>query len=245
MGRTLVVPPQEHLYLLKREHKDPEDGEAHDEMGFEDFFDIELLRQHKGFHLQHMEDFLGNEGVTGGLKDILPPGNKTDVWGDKLWSYMNKVADVKPEWSGRFIAFPSTAGDFTLEETLKNEETNKRYTRFGGDRLTMGRPTIFYDQHLQDVHHIHFPAFQKHRVLQHHYAFTFFTDPDMTSFYRRFVRDYMRYKDNIQCAGAQLVAAIRAESRRIAPAQNGDYYSLHIRRGDFQYKVNQRGDEGE
>jgi hypothetical protein len=58
----------------------------------------------------------------------------------------------------------------------------------------------------------------------------------MTSFYRRFVRDYMRYKDYIQCAGAQLVAAIREESLRIAPEKGGEYYSLHIRRGDFQYK---------
>lgn len=53
----------------------------------------------------------------------------------------------------------------------------------------------------------------------------------------RFVRDYMRYKDNIQCAGAELVAAVRADAKKLAPEQNGDYYALHIRRGDFQYKV--------
>ena len=47
-GRTLVVPPQQHLYLLGETHKDKHDEKAHDEMGFEDFFDIDLLRSHQG-----------------------------------------------------------------------------------------------------------------------------------------------------------------------------------------------------
>lgn len=46
----------------------------------------------------------------------------------------------------------------------------------------------------------------------------------------------MRYKDNIQCAGAELVRAVRADARRVAPEFNGEYYALHIRRGDFQFK---------
>jgi hypothetical protein len=66
-------------------------------------------------------------------------------------------------------------------------------------------------------------------------AFAFFSDEKMQSFYRRFVRDFMRYKDSIQCAGAELVAAVRADSRK--SGNFGDYYALHIRRGDFQYKV--------
>jgi hypothetical protein len=37
-------------------------------MGFEDFFDIDLLRMHQGFHVLHMEEFLAKEGVSGGLR---------------------------------------------------------------------------------------------------------------------------------------------------------------------------------
>lgn len=59
----------------------------------------------------------------------------------------------------------------------------------------------------------------------------------MQSYYRRFVRDFMRYKDEIQCYGAELVAAVRADARRLAPESNGEYYALHIRRGDLQFKV--------
>ena len=67
-------------------------------------------------------------------------------------------------------------------------------------------------------------------------AFAFFADTKLQSFYKRFIRDYMRYKDYIQCAGAELVAAIRNDSRLVNPEAGGEYYSLHVRRGDFQYK---------
>ena len=48
MGRTLVVPPQQHLYLLDKDHQDSHDQSSHDEMGFEDFFDLDLLKSHLG-----------------------------------------------------------------------------------------------------------------------------------------------------------------------------------------------------
>jgi hypothetical protein len=70
------------------------------------------------------------------------------------------------------------------------------------------------------------PAHEQHRVLQHHYAFAFFADKNMQSFYRRFVRDYMRYKDVIQCAGAELVAAVRKDA--IADNPIGHDYALHF-----------------
>jgi hypothetical protein len=47
-GRTLVIPPQQHLYLLGEKHKDSHDIIEHDEMGFEDFFDLNLLKSHLG-----------------------------------------------------------------------------------------------------------------------------------------------------------------------------------------------------
>ena len=59
----------------------------------------------------------------------------------------------------------------------------------------------------------------------------------MQSFYRRFIRDYMRYKDSIQCVGAALVAAVRADALALDPTHHGDFYALHIRRGDMAHKV--------
>ena len=93
------------------------------------------------------------------------------------------------------------------------------------EKFGNGRNHVFYDEKLQLAHHIHFPADGDHRVLQHHYAFAFFANPDMQSFYRRFVRDYMRYRDEIQCAGAELVAAVRADSMKTDPSQGSPFPS--------------------
>ena len=42
----------------------------------------------------HMEEFLEKEGVTGGLKGVLPPDNSSLAWGDKLWRYLTKVGNI-------------------------------------------------------------------------------------------------------------------------------------------------------
>lgn len=68
-------------------------------------------------------------------------------------------------------------------------------------------------------------------------AFAFFVDKEMQSFYRRFVRDYMRYKDYIQCAGKAVLEEVRKDALIMSHGNNSDFYALHIRRGDFQFKV--------
>lgn len=107
----------------------------------------------------------------------------------------------------------------------------KRMKMFGGDRSP-----VFYDEKLQNARHIHFPSMEDYRILQHHYAFTFFQDKNMQSFYKRFIRDYMRYKDHIQCAGHTLLAAVRRDALIENPSDGGAFYAIHARRGDFQYK---------
>jgi hypothetical protein len=90
MGRTLVIPPQQHLYLLDKTHKDHHEETAHDEMGFDDFFDISLLASHKGFHTISMQDFLKKEALVGGLHGQLPPEKDANISGDKLWRYLER-----------------------------------------------------------------------------------------------------------------------------------------------------------
>ena len=80
MGRTLVSPPRQNLYLLDKKHKDKK-GKIKTGMGFEDFFDLDLIKSHKGYHLMTSEEFLAKEGVTGGLHGILPPKNSTRIGG--------------------------------------------------------------------------------------------------------------------------------------------------------------------
>jgi GDP-fucose protein O-fucosyltransferase len=54
-----------------------------------------------------------------------------------------------------------------------------------------------------------------------------------------FIRDHVRYTDEIQCAAARVVAAVRKHAREKDPAgnPNGVFDAFHVRRGDFQYKA--------
>ena len=50
------------------------------------------------------------------------------------------------------------------------------------------------------------------------------------------------YVDEIQCAAARLVGAIREYARKRDPNNtNGDFDAFHIRRGDFQFKATRIG----
>lgn len=48
---------------------------------------------------------------------------------------------------------------------------------------------------------------------------------------KRFVRDHLRYIDEIMCAAARIVQAVRERSK-----DDGLFDTMHVRRGDFQYK---------
>ena len=91
-GRTIVAPPPQHLYLLSVKHKHHGEMNYHFKTGFEDFYDLELLKSQQGLHIMHMEEFLVKEGVSGRLKGQLPPDNSTQAWGTKLWAYMKEVS---------------------------------------------------------------------------------------------------------------------------------------------------------
>lgn len=51
------------------------------------------------------------------------------------------------------------------------------------------------------------------------------------------MRDHIRYLDEIVCAAARIVKAVRERARKHSPSNaKGEYDSFHVRRGDFQYK---------
>ena len=58
---------------------------------------------------------------------------------------------------------------------------------------------------------------------------------------KRFVRDHLRYIDEIVCAAGRVVEAVRLRSSSNGTTTGGGggdgvFDSMHIRRGDFQYK---------
>eukprot|EP01038_Epipyxis_sp_PR26KG_P011327 gene11327-15191_t len=230
MNRTFVAPPLEHIYLLTK--TDQKDASPVDRDGYDEFYDINLLKSHKGFQSMRMEEFLKKEAITGQLNGHFLPENATHIWGRMLWGYLVGVADASPTWFNKYVAFSKYSDDHNLSRVI-NEDHNVigRMKRFAD-----GREVAYYEESLQKKKHLHFRGIKLWRLLHHPYALVFFADPWMQSYYKRFVRDYIRYKDEIQCAADELLRAVRRDARLLAPHDNGDFYAIHVRRGDLEFE---------
>lgn len=181
----------------------------------------------------------------------------------KLEKYLHTVG-VIPHWDPEkcMASFPSTTSEEDIQRLhdIKQEVDSAggfpSFEKYVGkphpvdappkDRMMenwAGREDIcVYDKELQDAKLIHFThgdGEQGARLLVHFYAFLFFEDWKADLWMKRFVRDHVRYIDEIQCAAARVVNAVRERAKKRQPDSNpnGDFDAFHIRRGDFQYKV--------
>ena len=117
------------------------------------------------------------------------------------------------------------------------------------EEFAAGRETLcLYSPELQEEPILHFPTTMETagdatkqngwsaRLLVHFYAFLFFADIHQELWMKRFVRDHVRYTDEIQCAAARVVKSLRDKVQKLHGKPNGQFHSMHVRRGDFQYK---------
>ena len=265
MGRILVLPPPQGMYLLNK------DKNLKNRFTFNDFFPFdEIQTHHTAVQIISFEEFLNREAMTGGLLDkttgqpSFPPANKTD-WssnkkarGNPIWLWMRSVSE-NPTWffDDCMAAFPKTTNDTSkLNDYLKQFKQDptppqKRMASYVNnptpvdappqDRLRemMGhRKTLcVYDQSKQNakVFHLMGDNASGARLLVHFYLFLFFEDYHQDLWTKRFVRDHLRYIDEIQCAAARVVKAMRMLAKDNGNAA-GEFDTFHIRRGDFQYK---------
>lgn len=260
-GRTLVLPPENKMYLLGK-----------DSLSFNDFFHLDSIAlEHEGMNIITMEQFLKKKALSGELKDketgqvLKPPDNNTD-WNGKplkpMWDYLRKVGTYPETWNPMhcFAAIPSAKGPQAIEELQKMHDDIKASgklpdplidfvdapvpvdgeTKERMREMLAGRNNIcVYDTELQDTELLHFKVDHQKgaRMLTHFYAFIFFQNWKQDLWSKRFVRDHIRYVDEIVCAAARIVKAVRERAKRkSASNKNGEYDSMHVRRGDFQYK---------
>ena len=210
------------------------------------------------------------------------------LWGrNPLWNWMRKIA-VSPDWDYEncVAVIPRAPGAAAIKEleqlhALNHQEKKKKdgseqahadrllpVNASAKDRLAemlAGRKELcIYNETMQNAQVVHLQgdAQSGHgtRMLVHFYAFIFFQDWQHDLWTKRFVRDHLRYHDDIQCAAARIVQAIRKEARivnrnlRAATAtknnqnlagatemesnddDDASFHTMHIRRGDFQYE---------
>ena len=244
-GRTLVLPPDQPMYLLNK-------GKGHQKHhNFRDFFPFDRISTR--VPVISMEEFMAREGVTGRLRRnsdnqvYLPPGNKTSFDGTNredrnlMWEYLRNVTACPP-WKGMYdyVIIPPFPG-FNSTKSPYAQQYNKRAVVFAGDpKFGQKRVANWYDLYWHQQHVVHFiskPGLG-FRLLEHFYTFLHFEDPFMDRFFKRFVRDYVHYLPTIFCKGAVIIHLLRQEAAELAGQSQGkgQYSSFHVRRGELQYK---------
>jgi hypothetical protein len=201
-----------------------------------------------------MEEFIQREGLGSDARFPLPAELKDKVVRasaqcdhrasseascDSLYHYLETVGNIPNISATSCLIFDRRA--FSGDEP---DDSVKEYvaTRCGTKRDVVywsgANPSVVpHDSVL-----LHFNA-AKHdlRLLAHFYAMVYFTDPAIDNYFKRFVRDFLHYHDSIFCAAGKIVKAIQKEavSRDFFPDPQtgaGGFSSLHVRRGDLQYK---------
>jgi GDP-fucose protein O-fucosyltransferase len=265
MGRTLVMPPQQGMYLIDNGH-----GGQKRRFTFTDFFPFDSIHvEHKGFNIISMEQFLKTEVMTGTMLDkttglpTFPPYSNRTNWNDipyeetqTLNRWFRTFAET-PDWNTDICmvgipAKPGPEGPARLENisaSLRGRMYEDRESLYVGhpvsvdanprdrlDEALVDRQNIcVYNETYQAAKVIHMMGDGPSRMLVHFYAFVFMEDWKQDLWIKRFVRDHIRYADAIQCPAARVVQAMRNHAKEHGDDQ-GIFDTLHIRRGDFQFK---------
>lgn len=262
-GRTLVLPPEQAMYLLRNGRKMQKT-----DFSFQDFFPMhEIAQEQQGLHIITMEQFLEREALTGhlrnkytGLVEFPPHNNRTNWNGQDIVPLKEWLRNVTftPMWpTGQCMAaFTATTdpSDLITLQTLLSKMDEKRnphkqvfndnpppvngstYDRLK-DNMSGRKEFCLYNSTLQQERVLHFMCYHKMRVryLTNFYHFLFFQKWQDDLWLKRFIRDHVRYVDEIQCAAARIVQALRQKARQITRGQSAQFDSFHIRRGDFQF----------
>ncbi len=255
MGRILVLPPEQQMYLLSNDKRN-------NRFTFKDFFHFDsIAAEHPAVEVISMEEFMKREAITGNLVDrytgkvSFPPNNETVFNGNGRngrphWLWLRN-ATMPPIWffDECVAAFPSIPGpkmSERMEDLRKTIDGKNHITEYFDNPTEVDAPPqarlremlgtrkkiCVYDDALQNEKVIHFMGDNASgaRLLVHFYAFLFFADYHQDLWTKRFVRDHLRYIDDIQCAAARVVHAVRQKAIENG-SPDGIYDSFHIRRG--------------
>jgi len=271
-GRTLVLPPDQIVYLLEARKGEKRERNYYDLVNITD--NQELLRR---VPIITSEEFIKLEGGKDGLvpldhynsthRDHLlqiiqkcEERKKSDVYCEDLYDHYKlhgQLSPVSAEHPNE-NCFVFDADVFTHgEEYISKLDAGiqQRITNF-----CQKRTPFYYNRTMHEAPLWHFATMDfRYRLLVHYYAFLFFTDAKVGNYYKRFIRDFLRFHDTVFCAAGKIILALQYEDylrkalvsggggkgKLVSPSSSsldvdlelvGGYSSMHIRRGDLQFK---------
>ncbi len=211
-GRTLVLPPKSPFYLLGMGKKNAK--------SFGNFFPLDHPDFKKKVNIMTMDEFLEKEkhGLLNLADDIYekikPVADACVHTKDSpinclvLYEHLREIG-VQPEMEGMKNCLVFDLDHFQGKQM--SPDAKNRTQRFCGEKRT----PVYYDDDMFRPQLIHWNAGgHDYRLLNHFYAFLYFTDRKIDNFYKRFVRDFLHYKDNIYCAAVCAVFSAWNKSRQ-------------------------------
>jgi hypothetical protein len=238
-GRTLILPPDQPMYLLRNDASNRRRGLA-------GFFDMGGDSFKKRVKFVTMEEFLRKEATPRGqfplppneydelLKLAMEGCDKREVSCGKIHDYLVKVG-VTPNITATHHQCLVIDDGMYQTGVPDNPDSAKVFCSSGNREMVyltkeLNQPQLLYIQ----------AAKPPTRMLAHFYGYIHFTDPSYDNYFRRYVRDLLHYRHEIFCAAGKIVQTLQSLGREHGFSTDsegiGGYSSLHIRRGDFQYK---------
>jgi len=258
-GRTLVLPPKQKLNMLGGKNGGEEGWTFNDffhlDLLAKEHEGIDIISTEE--YLREMT----SSAVDGNNLPPPPQGRINWDGASKeelklLSAYLRDHSVIPQGWDPTecVLGMPSTRGQHKLEELLDAMETVAKMAPADHEvpwdpppttpsveyrlrEILGGRKKLcLYTEKLQEAQVLHIPRDHTDknyfRLLTHWYAFIFFQDHKTDLYYKRFVRDHIRLRDELQCSAARIVAEIRQKARKMGD-KDGRFHAMHIRRGDF------------
>lgn len=236
--RTLILPPDTPFYLLQRDSKVKHRGFRHffhefddvvDVLSTEDFYKQEVLGGKNSYTLP------SDEKARSKLLNSLSKCNfrvNSETSCVPVFDHLGEIADFVPDWHGEHHCLIMDDKNW-FKDT--HTEMTEEIQRFCGTR-----EPAFYNTTMHDARLLHFRTGANHketRLLAQFYAFIHFTNPRVGNFYKRIVRNRCRYSDEIFCSAGKIIQALSGGNVDANINHTlSSYSSMHIRRGDFQWK---------
>lgn len=233
-GRILVFPPQAVLYLLIKNRKWGDNKST-----MEDYFDFDRLRAGNSLDTMGMKEFLTSVAQSGLLKLPLP-GNNVDLVKKPLWDYLEKASHNRLWAPGKtFLGFNLSRDDYDPKRSSSSYVGDfsgtdpRRLAEFslGGKRVLQEYNVSFHNERS-----VFFPGYEENRMLTHFYSYLFFATAAEDRLAKRFMRDRLRYHDEIFCVGSKIIERLLQLEGSPITTDNPKFVAFHIRRGDFQQK---------
>eukprot|EP01065_Artemidia_motanka_P006022 TRINITY_DN12927_c0_g2_i1.p1 TRINITY_DN12927_c0_g2~~TRINITY_DN12927_c0_g2_i1.p1 ORF type:complete len:423 (+),score=131.93 TRINITY_DN12927_c0_g2_i1:767-2035(+) len=229
-GRTLVIPPALPMYLLGSES-----------LSYTQHYNMRALT--KNLRVITTEEFIRSE-IAGGRLEKEDVAQLAEIDGDSVVV----TAGRKPlerwlrstfktvQWvpTKDLVTFPVDSGVGLFDGPPDETQQLKARARFKGTERAPLSPVNAEDLSQHRV--VHFPSREStyrnphpHRYLVHWYAFLHFVNATHNSYFKRWVRDNLRYKDSILCKAAHIAGLLREEG-------GGTFHAMHVRHGEYQQK---------